>query len=179
MSIPVLSSTFLLTLLLLVGLFFFVRASVKDRTQTAKFVSDLPEESLAGQLQQYFSQRSYKLTDIDAEQNQVAFEGIVRPSLFLAIFLTALSAIGTLCLSLVLSILFPDYSAVTFLLVVLSPLAGIFYWRGAKRPEKVLLRVESEQSDNQLGKSIMTIVAHRDELLELQRVLTLKPLSEK
>lgn len=174
MSSPVLPSTFLLTLLLLVGLLFFIRASVKDRTQTVKFVSDLPEESLAGKLQQYFSQRAYKMIDVDAEQNQVAFEGMVRPSVFLAIFLTILSLIGTLCCSLVLSILFPDYSLASLVLVLLSPLAGIFYWRRAKRPEKVLLRVESEQSDNHLGQSIITVIAHRDEILELQRSLTLK-----
>lgn len=174
MSLPVLSSTFLLTLLLAVGLFFFIRASVKDRTQTAKFISDLPEEALAGQLQQYFSQRSYKMVDVDAEQNQVAFEGLVRPSLFLAIFLTSLASVGSLCLALVLSILLPDYSTETLLLVFISPLAGIFYWRKAKRPERVILRVESEQSDNQLGQSVITVVAHRDELLELQRALAIK-----
>lgn len=174
MNIPVLPSTFLLTLLLMIGLLFFIRASVKDRTQTAKFVSDLPEESLAGQLQQYFSQRSYRVMDVDAEQNQIAFEGIVRPSLFLAIFLTALFAIGTLCLSLVASILVPDYATAPFLSVLFSPLAGVFYWRRAKRPEKVVLRVESEQADNQVGKSVITVIAHRDELAELQKTLTLK-----
>jgi len=174
MSIPVLPSTFLLTLLLLVGLVFFIRASIKDRTQTAKFVSDLSEESLASQLQQYFSQRSYRVVDVDAELNQIAFEGVVRPSVFLAVFLTTLFAIGTLCLSLVVAILVPDYATTPFLLVLISPLAGVFYWRGAKRPEKVLLRVESEQADNQLGQSVITVVAHRDELAELQRSLTLK-----
>ncbi|MBF2029414.1 MAG: cofactor assembly of complex C subunit B [Oscillatoriales cyanobacterium C42_A2020_001] len=178
MSTPVLSSTFLLTLLLLVGLFFFIRASVKDRTQTVKLVSDLPEESLAGQLQQYFSQRAYKLVDVDSESNQIAFEGIVRPSFFLAVFLTVLTAIGTLSLSLVLSILLPDFSIGAILLVALSPLAGIFYWKNAKRPEKVLLKVESEQSENQLGQSVITVIAHRDELLELQRTLPLKTVHE-
>lgn len=175
MSTPVLSSTFLLTLLLLVGLFFFIRASVKDRTQTTKFVSDLPEEALAGQLQQYFAQRAYKMVDIDADQNQVAFEGVVRPSLFLAIFLTTLAAVGTLCLSLVLAILLPDYARFFLLLVLLSPLAGVFYWQKAKRPEQVLLRIDSEQGENQLGQSVITVIAHRDELSELQRSLTLKP----
>jgi len=175
MNTSVLSSTFLLTLLLLVGLLFFIRASVKDRTQTTKFISDLSEEALAGQLQQYFSQRAYRMVDVDAEQNQVAFEGVVRPSLFLAIFLTVLAAVGTSCLALVLSILLPDYTLIAFLPVLLSPLAGIFYWKKAKRPEQVLLRIDSEQSDNQLGQSIITVVAHRDELSELQRSLTLKP----
>lgn len=175
MNTPVLSSTFLLTLLSLVGLLFFVRASVKDRTQTTKFVSDLSEEALAGQLQQYFSQRAYRIVDVDAEQNQVAFEGVVRPSWFLAIFLTLLTVVGMACLALVIATLFPANSFIPFLSVLLAPLTGVFYWRKAKRPEQVFLRIDSEQCDNQLGQSVITVVAHRDELAELQRSLTLKP----
>lgn len=173
MSTPVLSSTFLLTLLLIVGLFFFIRASVKERTQTVKFTSSLPEESLAIQLQQYFSQRAYRIADIDVEQDQIAFEGVVRPSIFLAIFLTTLCAIGTLCLSLVLSILFPDLALIPYLLILLSPLAGVFYWRRAKRPEKVLLKIDSGQHENYSGHRVITVVGHRDELSEMQRILGL------
>lgn len=175
MSTPVLSSTFLLTLLLIVGLFFFIRASVKERTQTVQFTSNLPEESLAKQLQQYFSQRAYRIADIDAEQDQIAFEGIVRPSVFLAIFLTMLCAIGALCLSLVLSILFSNLAFAPYLLILLSPLAGIFYWRKAKRPEKVLLRINSEQNTDHLAQSVITVIGHRDELSEMERILGLKP----
>ncbi|MEQ8754914.1 MAG: cofactor assembly of complex C subunit B, partial [Coleofasciculus sp. G1-WW12-02] len=43
MSTPILSSTFLLTLLLAVGLFFFIRASVKDRTQKVQLIAQEPE----------------------------------------------------------------------------------------------------------------------------------------
>lgn len=175
MSTPVLSSTFLLTLLLLVGLLFFIRASVKDRTQTAKFVSDLSGEPLAEQLQQYFSQRSYQIVDVDAEQNQIAFEGVVRPSIFLAIFLTTLSLIGTLCLSLVVATAAPDYATVSFLCVFAAPFAGLFYWRSAKRPETVLLRIDTDGSEATGEQSVITVVAHRDELAEFQRSLPLKP----
>lgn len=175
MSIPVLSSTFLLTLLLIVGLFFFIRASVKERTQTVKFTSSLPEESLANNLQQYFSQRAYRIADIDVEKDQIAFEGVVRPSIFLAIFLTTLCAVGTLCLSLVLSILFPGAALGPYLLTLLSPLAGIFYWRKAKRPEKVLLKIDSERYEDHSNHSVITVVGHRDELSEMQRILGLTP----
>lgn len=175
MSTTVLSSTFLLTLLLIVGLFFFIRASVKERIQAVKFTSSLPEESLATQLQQYFSQRAYQITDIDAEQDQIAFEGVVRPSVFLAIFLTTLCAIGSLCLSLVLSILFPDLAFVPYLLILLSPLAGVFYWRKAKRPEKVLLKIGSQPTEARSRESVITVIGHRDELSEMQRILGLTP----
>ena len=131
----VLLSTFFLTLLLSIGLLFFIRASVKDRTQIVKLVSEQSEDSVWLQLQEYFAQRSYRVGAVDAEQSQVALEGFVRPSLFLAIFLVMLAAIGILCLALVLAILFPNFSVAWFSLLLLAPLAGVFYWRKAGRSE--------------------------------------------
>ncbi len=85
MNTAILPSTLLLTVLMAVGLVFFIRASVKDRTQKVELVSEQAEASLMTQLQQYFAQRSYQVVKVDAEQNQVIFEGFVRPSVFLAI----------------------------------------------------------------------------------------------
>lgn len=176
MDTTILSSTLLLTLLLSVGLFFFIRASTKDRTQTVTLVSQQPEASLMAQLQQYFQARAYQVSQLDAENHSVTYEGFVRPSIFLAIFLTLLAAVGILCLALVWSILFPSLSQVLFSLVLLSPGAGVFYWKKAARSEQVSLKLEpsSEQPQQQ---SQVTIVAHRDELIELARSLKLKQLS--
>lgn len=126
MNTFIIPSTLLLTLLMIVGLFFFIRASVKDRTQEIKLVSEQVEASLIVQLQQYFQDRSYKVAKVDPEQNSVTFEGIVRPSIFLAIFLTLLAAVGILCLALVFSLLFPSLSSIFPWLVLLSPAAGFF-----------------------------------------------------
>jgi ABC-type transport system involved in cytochrome bd biosynthesis fused ATPase/permease subunit len=178
MQIPVLSSTLILTLLLTVGLVFFIRASAKDRTEVSKLVAEQSQESLLEQIYAYFSQRSYRIATVDADTNTVAFEGIVRPSLFLSIFLTGLASVGTLCLALVLALLFPHWSSVFPGLAILAPLAGIFYWKKAGRAERVLLRVESiateDQSDQPSEQSLVTVTAHRDELIELRRSLPLK-----
>ena len=168
----ILSSTLLLTFLMLVGLFFFIRASVKDRTQEVKLVSEQAQETLLEQLQQYLQARSYRLTGVDAKQN-VTFEGFVRPSVFLAIFLTLLAAVGILCLALVASLLSPKLSVIFLCLVVLSPVAGVFYWQRAARSEQVSLKVETYSEKTSLSQ--ITVIAHRDELLELQRALQLKP----
>ncbi|MBD2310527.1 cofactor assembly of complex C subunit B [Desertifilum sp. FACHB-1129] len=173
MSNAVLNSTFLLTLLLLVGLFFFIRASVKDRTQQVTLLAEETEESVLAKLQDYFSQRSYRVTNLDAEQNQVTFEGFVRPSGFLAFFLTVLAFVGLLCLSLVLSVLFPQFQGILLSLVLISPVAGVFYWKKAGRTEQVLLKLEAV-ADSIAPKNRITVTAHRDELLELQRSLGLK-----
>ncbi|MGQ9869395.1 cofactor assembly of complex C subunit B [Leptodesmis sp.] len=176
MDIPVLSSTFLLTMLLGVGLFFFIQASVKDRTQSIRYGSDLSEESLISQLQRYFAERSYQMQTTEAVPQHFVFEGIVRPSVFLAVFLTLLATIGLLCLALVLAIAFPHLSGAPYALVLISPLAGLFYWQRAKRPEQVLLRLESDHDEwpQSSFQSFITITAHRDELIELERALPLK-----
>lgn len=176
MSVTSLASTLILTLLLAVGLFFFIRASVKDRTQEVTLVFEQEETSLLEQLQQYFARRSYRLSTVDSVRNQVTYEGFVKPSIFLAIFLSSLAAIGILCLALVWSLLFPNLSSIFLGLVLLSPMAGVFYWKKAARPEQVLLKL-SNQTDklpHELQSQI-TVVAHRDELIELQRSLKLKP----
>lgn len=171
MSYTILSSTLVLTLLLSVGLFFFIRASTKDRTQRIKFVSDSSEASLMAQLQQYMRERSYQVTTVDAENNSVTFEGFVRPSVFLAIFLSMLAAVGILCLALVWSQIFPGWSQLFLGLLFLSPAAGVFYWKKAARNEQVSLLLEPSGEQQQ---SQVTVTAHRDELIELARSLKLK-----
>ncbi|MUL38524.1 hypothetical protein BWI75_19890 [Gloeocapsopsis sp. AAB1 = 1H9] len=175
MSVTSLASTLVLTLLLAVGLFFFIRASVKDRTQEVTLVFEQEEASMLEQLQQYFAHRSYRVASIDSARNQVTYEGFVKPSIFLAVFLTLLAAIGILCLALVWSLLFPGLSSIFLVLVLLSPMAGIFYWKKAGRPEQVLLKLPEQP--NKLPRELqnqITVVAHRDELIELQRSLKLK-----
>ncbi|MBR8833643.1 MAG: cofactor assembly of complex C subunit B [Stigonema ocellatum SAG 48.90 = DSM 106950] len=173
MDTAILPSTLLLTILLSVGLFFFIRASTKDRIEKAQLVSELDESSLLPRLQDYFCTRSYRVAAVDAEQNQVTFEGFVKPSRFLAVFLTLLAGAGILCLSLVLSLLFPEFRTVFPAMLILSPLSGFFYWKKAGRLEKVLLKLEATQREQQQPSTI-TVIAHRDEIIELQRALQLK-----
>ncbi|WP_341733239.1 cofactor assembly of complex C subunit B [Microcoleus sp. EPA2] len=176
MNNPVLPSTFVLTLVLAVGLFFFIKASVKDRTEQVKLASESNQESLLTQLQEYFAQRAYRVAAVDAPNYQVTFEGFVRPSWFLAIFLTLLSAGGALCLGLVLAMLVPQQGQIFLALVLLSPLAGIFYWKKAGRPEQVSLKLESVAESGSQTKSLITVRGHRDELAVMQKALALTPI---
>lgn len=174
MNATILSSTFLLTILLSVGLFFFIKASVKDRTEVVQLISGRSQESLLAQLQQYFTQRAYRVAAVDAGQNQVIFQGFVRPSWFLAIFLSLLAAVGLVCLSLVLSLLFPKAATLFLGLALLSPLAGVFYWQKAGRTEQVSLKFEDARGEGKdLIQSQITVTAHRDELAALQQALNL------
>jgi Cofactor assembly of complex C subunit B len=174
---PILSSTLLLTLLMAVGLVFFIRASVKDRIQQVGLIAQESEESILKRLQQYFDQRAYHVAALDANKNQVTFQGFVRPSWFMAIFLTTLAACGILCLSLVLSFLYPSLGRLFLGLVLLSPTAGIFYWQKAGRNEQVSLTLKAFGAQ-EADQTLVTVTAHRDELQELQQALKLKPAIE-
>ncbi|MGB3655557.1 MAG: cofactor assembly of complex C subunit B [Rivularia sp. (in: cyanobacteria)] len=171
MDTAILPSTLLLTLLMSVGLVFFIRASTKDRTEKAQLVSQLPEASLMPQLKEYFRARSYRVAAVDAQNNQVTMTGFVKPSWFLAIFLTVLAAVGFMSLSLVISLLFSSQSMLFYGIVLLSPLSGLFYWKRAGRIENVSLTVENTDSEQDTK---ITVIAHRDEIISLEAAVQLK-----
>ncbi len=175
MNTATIPSIFVLTLVLATGLFFFIRASAKDRTEQIELVSPQPEATVMAQLQQYFAQRAYRVTSINRENNSVTFAGMVRPSIFLAILLTLLASAGILSLVLVLAVLFPDWSKVFLLLLLASPVAGIFYWKKAGRTEQVSLKLQPT-SGNEVA---IWVKAHRDEILELRQATGLISASDR
>jgi hypothetical protein len=169
----ILSSTLVLTLLSLVGLVFFIKASVKERVQQVRLIADEPETSLFGKLQGYFAERAYRVAEVNEEENLVIFQGFVQPSWFLAFFLSILAGFGFFCLALVLAFLYPRFGNYYFALIVLSPLAGVFYWHKAGRLERVSLKIDSLPEEEVSQRRVLTITAHRDELKELQKQLSL------
>ena len=170
MNLPVIPSTFFLTLLMMIGLFFFIRASVKDRTQQVQLVPTEAEDVLLKTLQDYFEARAYRMTAIDPDEKQITFKGFVKPSIFLAVLLTILAVVGFSCLALVLFLLFPNVDHLFWFLVLLAPVAGVFYWRKAGRWEEILLRV-IPQTDKP---NLISITAHRDELIQLEENLSVQ-----
>lgn len=175
-GLPVLSSTLFVGALLAIGLFFFIRASVKDRTTELQLLAAVPAETIASQLQAYFTNRAYR--PLAASQTGAwVFEGFVRPSIGLAALLSLLAACGSGCLALVLTLVLPATGAWPFILVVLSaPAAGWFYWQRAGRVERLEFQIEP-QAD---ATSKVVISAHRDELIQLlaEPTLPLQPQSE-
>ncbi len=157
-------STFFLTMLLGVGLFFFIKAATKDRTEVTELLTEQSPDVLRQKLLDYFQNRAYRLApETSDSDNWVTLIGLVRPSLFLAIFLTFLAAVALMCLALVLATLFSSHGVLFFFLVLLSPVAAITYWKQAKREEQVAFRIDSA------GKgSILTVRGHRDELVQLR-----------
>lgn len=159
-------STFFLTLLLGVGLFFFIKAATKDRTEIAEFAIDQSSEALHQTLLDYFQNRAYTLipeTEPSADSEWVKLTGLVRPSFFLAIFLSCLAAVALMCFALVLATLFSSYGAIFFALILLSPLTAIIYWKQAKREEQIAFRIHDAKEA-----STLSVRAHRDEIIQLK-----------
>ena len=172
MTDTVLYSTLFLTLLMIVGLVFFIRASTKDRIETLTLTRPVEPLTLLQDLTTYFESRAYAVIAAEEESQRITLQGRVRPSLFLAGFLTLLAAVGALCFALVLANLWPAYSATFLGLLVLSPLAGWFYWRGADRDEKICLEIRPDATVNDLPEGALakvTVTAHRDELIALEQ----------
>lgn len=165
----VLPSTLVLTLLLMVGLFFFIRASTKDRTELREWVTEDAGESVLTQVESLLKERSYRITEVKPEESKAVFEGLVRPSLALAILLVALAATGIIAFSIVLSMSIPLVGLKFLGLVLISPVAGFFYWRTAERVEKVVVQVLEETEEN--PNTTLKISAHRDELIVLEETL--------
>ena len=179
MGDSVINSTLFLTVLMTIGQMFFIRASVKDRTETVRLSGQQSPELLLDQLKKYFSDRAYKVTSIDADRNLVNLVGNVRPSKFLALYLSGLAFFGTLCLVLILNVVAPDFSTLWWIVLSLSPLAGVFYWEKAGRSEAVSFLLEnSESKDSDLKISVIKVQAHRDEVEALRQALQLELLDE-
>jgi hypothetical protein len=165
-----LPSILFITLLLTIGLFFFLRGSIKDRTTTLILQSPLSEGELIGQLQQYFSQRAYRLINTDPQAKTAVFEGFVQPSWFLAIFLSLLAGIGLLCLALVLNLAIPQGGLFWLGLTTVAPVTGWVYWRRAGRLEQVSLQLKPPTPTT----TNVRVTGHRDELIALQASLPLE-----
>ena len=159
-------STFILTILLMIGLFFFIRGSIKDRTEIVTLKCQDTEDNILSYLRNYFTERSYQVKAIDSQTNKVTLEGMVAPSIFLAVFLSFLAGCGLFCFALVLSMLFDTESTTFLALLILAPLAGYFYWKGSSRVEQVAFRLDSNAQES--ADTVITIQAHRDELIQLQ-----------
>jgi hypothetical protein len=174
LTIPTIYSTLFLTALLFLGLISFLRGSIRDRTTDVIFAvgqaNDASDDQLLMQVRDHFRQRAYRVVEIDPDRDVAVLAGQIQPSWFLAIFLSILAALGLSCLGLVLGILISDLTNLWLWLLPLSPIAGLFYWRGTARERQVSLRL--------LPEARLKVRAHKDEIEQLEKALMLEKLSE-
>ena len=164
------SSTLFLTILLAIGLVFFLRAASKDRTTVVDVQSPLPPLEVLKGVSCWLEERGWKRNGGNVEEKLLLFNGSVASSTFLSIFLSCLGGLGSACLGLVLIQLYPSLSWWPLLLSVIgAPLAGMIYRIKSNREESLELRLLSSELSNTC---ILRIKAHRDELIAIQLELS-------
>jgi len=159
------TSTLLLTVLLAIGLVFFLRAASKDRTTVVDVQSPRPALEVLEGVSHWLEQRGWAQRGGDAERQVLRFEATVDASVPLAVLLSLLGAVGASCLGLVLRELHPGLAWWPLLLALLGPLAGLIYRRRARRQEALEIRLMSADAP---GGSKIRLRAHRDELIALE-----------
>ena len=160
------SSTLLLTVLLAIGLVFFLRAASKDRTTIVQINSPLTPIEVLNGVNAWLKSRGWESKGGDAERQVLTFEGKVAASKTLAIFLSILGGLGSCCLGLVIIELYPSISWWPLLLGIIGgPTAGIIYSNRANRIECLEIRLMNDS--NKKG-TILKIRAHRDELIAME-----------
>ena len=164
-----LNSTLLLTLLLFIGLFFFLRASSKDRTTTIEIKSSKMPIEVLELICNWLTLRGWRQIGGDSNEKKLQFKGNVVSSKFLAIFLSLLGGLGSCCLGLVIVQLYPQLGWWPILLgFVGGPFSGWIYSNKSRREESFELRLlNSSDSDS----TALRIRAHRDELISLESEL--------
>ena len=160
------SSTLFLTILLAIGLGFFLRAASKDRTTVVDVQSPLPPLEVLNGITIWLEERGWKKNGGNAEEKLLIFQGNVAASTFLTIFLSFLGGVGSACLGLVLIQLYPALNWWPLLLSAIgAPLAGIIYRIKSNREESLEVKLISPDVS---ANSILRIKAHRDELIAIQ-----------
>jgi hypothetical protein len=166
-----LGSTLLLTLLLAIGLVFFLRAASKDRTTVVEVHSPRPPLEVLEGLSGWLTARGWRTETGDPDRRLLRFSGQVRASGALALLLSLLGSVGAACLGLVLRQLLPGLGWWPLLLALLGPAAGLIYRRRAARPEALELRLIEAAGDGQALGSTLRLRAHRDELIAIEQEL--------
>ncbi len=166
-----LNSTLLLTILLAIGLFFFLRASSKDRTTVVEITSSKKPLEVLDVMYEWLNIRGWKQSGGDFDQRILIFKGQVVSSKLMAIFLSLLGGFGSCALGLVIIQIFPTLGWWPILLGLIGgPLSGIIYFKKSAREEKFELRLINSEDNEKM--TSMRLRAHRDELISLENDLS-------
>ena len=164
-----LGSTLLLTLLLGVGLFFFLKASSKDRTTVIDISSSKKSIEVLNEVCNWLKSRGWQQIKVDSEKKILTFKGKVVSSKSLAIFLSVLGCLGSCSLGLVLVQIYPFLNWWPILLgLVGGPISGFVYFKNSRREEIFEFKLINE---NEIKLTQLRLSAHRDELIAFENDL--------
>jgi len=163
------------------GIWSQIKRSTSAKVKRKTFISD--GESVesgkdlrqqAGEIMAYMKANNYEVVEAG---ETITFRGLVQRSVSQAFFLVFCTALGMASLALVLQIQFNDLTLPVignpnwYYLVLLSPYAGIYYWKSGDRVDdiKVKLASNDDETENEI-----TIEGNDDEIERMWRTLELK-----
>ena len=166
------------------GLWSQIKRSTKAKVKRKTYVSDgemskatgggKSQRQQAGEIMAYMKANNYEVAEAG---ETITFRGLVARSTSQAFFLTFCTALGMASLALVLQIQFQDLELPVigkpnwFLLTLLSPYAGIYYWKSGDRVDdmKVKLSTNDDETLNEI-----TIEGNDEEIDRMWRTLDLR-----
>ena len=164
------------------GLWSQIKRSTKAKVKRKTYVSDgematgegKSQRQQAGEIMAYMKANNYEVSEAG---ETITFRGLVARSTSQAFFLTFCTALGMASLALVLQIQFQDLELPVigtpnwFLLTLLSPYAGIYYWKSGDRVDdmKVKLSTNDDETLNEI-----TIEGNDEEIDRMWRTLDLR-----
>uniref|UniRef100_A0A0C9QN25 TSA: Wollemia nobilis Ref_Wollemi_Transcript_19699_1059 transcribed RNA sequence n=1 Tax=Wollemia nobilis TaxID=56998 RepID=A0A0C9QN25_9CONI len=132
-----------LFLLSVPGLWSLIKRSTKSKIVQKTFVVSKGDDGktpnqIAGEVLSFFTRNNFAVKD---RGETITFEGMMVPSRGQAVFLTFCTCISLASVALVLTITFPDIGDKWYWITILSPLAGLYYWRRASRKEQIKVKM--------------------------------------
>lgn len=163
------------------GLWSQIKRSTKAKVKRKTYVSDGEAtkdgkelRQQAGEIMAYMKANNYEVAEAG---ETITFRGLVARSTSQAFFLTFCTALGMASLALVLQIQFQDLvlpgigAPNWFLLTLLSPYAGIYYWRSGDRVDDLRVKLATNDDDTL---NEVTIEGNDEEIERMWRTLDLR-----
>lgn len=160
------------------GLWSTIKRSTKAKVKRKTFVSpganvtdgrDLREQ--AGEIMAYMKANNYEIVDAG---ETITFKGTVQRSISQACFLVFCSFVGLASLALVLQIQFntlvlpligePNW----YYLCLLSPYAGVYYWKQGDREDEFSIKLEANDDDTE---NEISVLGSEEEVERMWRAL--------
>lgn len=160
------------------GLWSTIKRSTKAKVKRKTFVTDGESSSegkslrqQAGEIMAYMKANNYEVVEAG---ETIKFRGVVERSTSQAFFLVFCTALAFLSLGLVLQIQFQDLELPVigqpnwYLLSLLSPYAGIYYWRSGDRVDDCEVKLETNDDETQ---NEITVQGSDEEVERMWRTL--------
>ncbi|KAA8548297.1 hypothetical protein F0562_004726 [Nyssa sinensis] len=138
------------------GLWSLIKRSVKSKIVQKTFIGEgevkKAPSQVAGEILSFFTRNNFVVLD---RGETITFEGMMIPSRGQAALLTFCTCISLASVALVLTITVPDVGNNWFWLTILSPLAGVYYWKRASRKEQIKVKMIVAEDDGTLSEIVV------------------------